>query len=147
MTFLEELRKENLQAMKDKDSIKKSVYSLLISAINLAEKEKGEPLSKEEALKYIQKEIKQLKETIECTPVDRVESLEESNKKLAILESYLPKQLTADELVSEVEKYISENNLEAIKKNQGVIIKGLMEKLQGATDGKSLNGALAKVLK
>lgn len=147
MTFLEELRKENLQAMKDKDSIKKSVYSLLIAAIGLAEKEKGESISKEDALKFVQKEIKQLKETIDCTPADRLESLEESNKKLALLEAFLPKQLTADELVVEVEKYISENNLEAIKKNQGVIIKGLMDKLQGATDGKSLNGALAKVLK
>lgn len=147
MTFLDELRKENLQAMKDKDPIKKGVYSLLISAISLAEKEKGESLSKEEALKFIQKEVKQLKETIELTPSDRTDLIEEANKKLVLLESYLPKQLSPEELVSEVEKFIQENNLEAIKKNQGQIMKGLMEKLQGATDGKSLNIALSKVLK
>lgn len=147
MTFLDELRKENLQAMKDKDPIRKGVYSLLISAIGLAEKEKGEEVSKEEALKFIQKEIKQLKETIELTPQERTDLIEEANKKLAILEAYLPKQLSPEELVSEVEKFIKENNLEAIKKNQGTIMKGLMAKLQGATDGKSLNVALSKVLK
>ncbi|MPN36638.1 putative protein YqeY [bioreactor metagenome] len=119
----------------------------MISAIGLAEKEKGEALSKEEALKFIQKEVKQLKETIESTPSTRTDLLEEANKKLKILESYLPKQLSPEELVTEVERFIKENNLEAIKKNQGQIMKGLMEKLQGATDGKSLNIALSKVLK
>ena len=57
--LLTQLRKENMQAMKDKDTLKKGVLSLLISAIALGEKEKGETLSKEDELTYVQKELKQ----------------------------------------------------------------------------------------
>ncbi|MEG0076284.1 GatB/YqeY domain-containing protein [Anaerorhabdus sp.] len=147
MTFLEELRKENIQAMKDKDTLKKGVYSLLISAINLAEKEKGEPLTKEEALKFVQREVKQAKETLDLTPKDRTELIEESKKKIELLESYLPKQLSVEELEKEIQVFLAEHSLEPIKKNQGEITKGLMAKLQGATDGKSINMALSKILK
>jgi uncharacterized protein len=133
--------------MRDKDTLKKGVYTLLISAIGLAEKEKGEPLSKDEALKFVQREIKQAKETLELTPLDRTEMIEETNKKIALLESYLPKQLNPEELEKEIQVFMAEHSLEPIKKNQGEIMKGLMARLQGATDGKSLNVALAKILK
>ncbi|SJZ53690.1 GatB/YqeY domain-containing protein [Anaerorhabdus furcosa] len=147
MTFLEDLRKANIQAMKDKDTLKKGVYSLLISAINLAEKEKGEPLTNEEAIKYVQKEVKQTKESLDLTPQDRTDLIEEAKKKIELLESYLPKQLNVEELEKEIQVFMAEHGLEPIKKNQGEIMKGLMAKLQGATDGKSLNIALAKILK
>ena len=56
---MEVLKKDNIQAMKDKDSIKKGVLSLVISAIALAEKEEKRELSLEEEYTYVQKELKQ----------------------------------------------------------------------------------------
>ena len=91
--LLTQLRKENMQAMKDKDTLKKGVLSLLISAIALGEKEKGETLSKEDELTYVQKELKQTRETLAETPADRAELIAETEKKIAILEAYLPKQI------------------------------------------------------
>lgn len=147
MTFLENLKKDNIQAMKDKDTLKKGVCTLLISAIALAEKEKKEALTDDEAIKFVQREVKQTKEALSLTPESRQDLIEEAKKKLEILEGYLPKQLSIDELEKEIQHFISDNQLEAIKKNQGQITKGIMAKLHGSTDGKSINEALSKILK
>ncbi|MBR0214889.1 MAG: GatB/YqeY domain-containing protein, partial [Solobacterium sp.] len=96
--LLTQLRKENMQAMKDKDTLKKGVLSLLISAIALGEKEKGETLSKADELTYVQKELKQTKETLAETPADRTDLIAETEKKIAILESYLPQQMSEAEI-------------------------------------------------
>ena len=53
MLISRQLRKENMQAMKEKDTLKKGVLSLVISAIALAEKEKGETLSEADELVYV----------------------------------------------------------------------------------------------
>ena len=78
--LLTQLRKENMQAMKDKDTLKKGVLSLLISAIALGEKEKGETLSKEDELTYVQKELKQTKETLAETPAAATTAAKTSTK-------------------------------------------------------------------
>ena len=80
--LLTQLRKDNMQAMKEKDTLKKGVLSLLISAIALGEKEKHEALTKDEELVYVQKELKQTKEALAETPADRTDAIEETKKKI-----------------------------------------------------------------
>lgn len=145
--LLTELRKDNMQAMKDHDNVKKGVLSLVVSAIALAEKESGKELSKEEELTYIQRELKQTKEALEETPESRTDLIEETKTKIAILESYLPKQLSEDEIKTAIESFLSENGLEPIKKNQGPVMKEIMAKYKGQTDGKTVNKVLATILK
>ncbi|MBQ1354918.1 MAG: GatB/YqeY domain-containing protein [Solobacterium sp.] len=144
--LLTQLRKENMQAMKDKDTLKKGVLSLLISAIALGEKEKGETLSKEDELTYVQKELKQTKETLAETPADRTDLIAETEKKIAILESYLPQQMSEAEIKAAIEAIMQEKGLEPVKKAQGVIMKEMMEKYKGQTDGKTVNKVLAGIL-
>ena len=98
MKLLQKLRKDNLQAMKDKDSLKKGVLSLVISAIALAEKEEKRELSIEEEYTFVLKELKQTKDALNETPENRHDLIEENKKKIEILESYLPKQLTEEEI-------------------------------------------------
>lgn len=145
--LLTQIRKDNLQAMKDKDTLKKGVCSLLISAIALAEKESGNTLTKEEELTYVQRELKQTKETLAETPADRVELLEETKKKIAVLESYLPAQMSEEEIQKAIEEIISEKGLETSKKSQGIIMKEMMAKYKGSTDGKTVNKVLSTILK
>ena len=92
--LLTQIRKDNMQAMKARDTVKKGVCSLLISSIALAEKESGKTLTKDEELTYVQKELKQTKETLETIPASRPELIEETKKKIAIIESYLPAQMS-----------------------------------------------------
>lgn len=59
MSFLDTLRKDKMEALKNKDTVKNGVCSLLISAIALKEKEGHAELSDDEAMRYVQKELKQ----------------------------------------------------------------------------------------
>lgn len=144
--LLTELRKDNMQAIKDHDTTKKGVLSLVVSAIALAEKESGKELTKEEELTYIQRELKQTREALEETPESRTDLIGETKTKIAILESYLPKQLSEEEIKEAIEAFLKENNLEPIKKNQGPVMKEIMAKCKGQTDGKTVNKVLSTIL-
>lgn len=147
MSLLLTLRKDKMNALKEKDTVKNGVCSLLISAIALAEKEQNKELSEEEAAAYIQKELKQTKETLSLTPKDRTDLIEETKRKIEILESYLPKQMSQEEIKEAVEAILAEKNLEAIKKNQGILIKEMMAKYKGKTDGKTVSTVIQTILK
>lgn len=145
--LLIELRKANMQAMKDHDTVKKGVLSLVISSIALAEKEDGKTLTREEELTFIQKELKQTRESLTETPADRTDLIEETKKKIEILESYLPRQLTEEEIKTAIESILTEKGLEPVKKSQGVVMKEIMAKYKGQTDGKTANKVLSTILK
>lgn len=145
--LLIELRKANMQAMKDHDTVKKGVLSLVISSIALAEKEDGKTLTREEELTFIQKELKQTRESLTETPADRTDLIEETKKKIDILESYLPRQLTEEEIKTAIESILTEKGLEPVKKSQGVVMKEIMAKYKSQTDGKTVNKVLSTILK
>lgn len=145
--LLTQLRKENMQAMKDHDTVKKGVLSLMISSIALAEKEGGKVLTKDEELTYVQRELKQTREALAETPASRQDLIDETNRKIAILESYLPKQMSEDEIRAAIEKIMAENNLEPVKKSQGVIMKSMMAQYKGKIDGKMVSKILGTILK
>lgn len=145
--LLTQLRKENMQAMKDHDTVKKGVLSLVISSIALAEKEGGKVLTKDEELTYVQRELKQTREALAETPASRQDLIDETNRKIAILESYLPKQMSEDEIRAAIEKIMAENNLEPVKKSQGVIMKSMMAQYKGKIDGKMVSKILGAILK
>lgn len=144
--LLTQLRKDNMQAMKNKDQLTKGVLSLVISSIALAEKENGKPLSKEEELTYVQKELKQTKEALAETPSDRQDLIDENHKKIALLESYLPKQMSEAEVKQAILQFMEEENLEAERKNQGKIMQGILGKYKGQTDGKTVNMVLRTII-
>ena len=144
--LLLQLRKDNMKAMKEHDTLTKGVLSLVISAIALAEKEAGHTLEKNDELAYIQREIKQTNETIESIPENRADLKEEAQKKLKLLSSYLPKQLTEEEIHQIIEGILQEKGLEPLKRNQGPVMREILDKYKGQTDGKTVNRILGTIL-
>ncbi len=144
--LLKQLRKDNMQAMKEHDTVKKAVLGMVISGIALGEKEKGVELSKADELTYVQRELKQTRDALEQTPSDRADLIEETKKKIEILESYLPKQLTEDEITEVIQKILTDKGLEATKKSQGPIMKEIMANYKGQVDGKLVNKVLSTIL-
>ena len=144
--LLLQLRKDNMKAMKEHDTLTKGVLSLVISAITLAEKEAGHTLEKNDELAYIQREIKQTNETIESIPENRADLKEEAQKKLVLLSSYLPKQLTEEEIQQIIEGILQEKGLEPLKRNQGPVMREILDKYKGQTDGKTVNRILGTIL-
>ncbi len=144
--LLKQIRHDNMQAMKEKDEVRKGVCSLLISAIALAEKESGKVLEKDEELVFVQKELKQTKEELESIPDSRPELKEKAQQKIAIIESYLPKQMSDDEIREALEKIIAEKGLDHTKKSQGQVMKAMMAEYKGKTDGKTVARVLGTLL-
>lgn len=147
MSLLEQVRKDKMKALKDKDTTKNGVCSLLISAIGLASKEAQKPLTLEEELEFVQREMKQTKEALAQTPESRKDLIDHNKLKISILESYLPQQMTSEELKAAAFDILAELSCEPIVKNKGTLIKEMMARYKGKTDGKSVNAIVAEILK
>lgn len=147
MSFLSNLRKDKMNAMREKDKLKGAVVTNLMSAISLAEKEAKRELTDAEALVYVQKELKKNEDTLESLPENRVENIEEAKARIAIIKSYLPSQLSEEELADEILKIVEEKELEKSPKSLGTIIPIILEKFPARTDGKQISKVASKVLK
>lgn len=147
MSFLSNLRKDKMNAMKEKDKIKGAVVTNLMSAISLAEKEAKRELTDAEALEYVQKELKKNEDTLESLPENRVENIEEAKTRINIIKSYLPEQLSEEELAIEIEKIIEVEGLEKSPKSLGTIIPKILAQFPARTDGGQISKVAGKVLK
>ena len=116
MSKIDEVRADMVKAMKAKDKDTKETLSMLLAALKNKAIDKRADLTPEEETQVILKEIKQTKETLDMTPADRTEIIEECNKRLAVLEQYAPKMM-----------------------DKGKIMKNLMPKVKGKADGKLVN--------
>lgn len=146
MSMLDQLRKEKMEAYKNKDTVKNGVLSLLVAAMLLKEKESHEAISEEDAMTIIQKELKQTKESLLATPASREDLIALEKQKIALLESYLPKQMSLEEVKQAIVLFAKDNEIELTVKNKGVLIKGVMALLKGKSDGKVVNEALAGLI-
>ncbi|WP_342559456.1 GatB/YqeY domain-containing protein [Metasolibacillus sp. FSL K6-0083] len=90
-------------AMREKDVVAKGVLTLVKSALDLAEKEKGNELTQEEEIAIVNREIKQTNQALEgAESAGREDLIEKEQTKLEILKRFLPKQLTEEEIIAEL---------------------------------------------
>ena len=133
-------------SLKQKDSIRVSVLRMLLAAIKNKEVEKLRALSEDEFYAIIKTSIKQHIESIESFKKgNRTDLAQKEETELEILKKFLPAPLSEEELLKEIEEAIK--SLEAkSQKDMGKVIKFLMEKYPGRTDGKVLSGMVLKRL-
>ena len=93
MTKIEFIRGEMMAAMKARDKKRKDVLSMLLTALKNKAIDKREDLTTEEEDQIILKQIKQTKETLEMTPADRTDIIEECEYTIKVLEEYAPKMM------------------------------------------------------
>lgn len=98
-TLKERLLADMKTAMKEKDQTKKGVVNLLRAGLQNEEIGQKRELTEEEEIKIVQRELKQTKQSLEeAQKAGRDDIVEAEQAKIAIIEQYLPKQLTEDEL-------------------------------------------------
>ena len=147
MSKPDEVRKAMVDAMKAKDKDTKDTLSLLLAALKNKAIDKRADLTEEEEVQVILKEIKQTKESLEMTPSDRTDMIEECKRRLAVLETFAPKMMDADEIKAVVESVLSELGITApTAKDKGRIMKELMPKVKGKADGKLVNDIVLSFL-
>ena len=134
-------------ALKSGDKEKKESLSMLVAALNSKAKEKLADLTEAEELAVLQKELKQTKETLSFAE-GREDIIAKCNLRMSVIESYLPKQMSEDEIKSVIESVIANLGLSSVSKSdKGKIMKDLMPKVKGKADGKVISATVDKVLK
>ncbi len=139
------LRKEKMQALKEKDTLKNSVITMLLSGLTYKKKELGHEPTESDCYDVISKELKQTKEAYDLAK-ERPEVAEELAKKIAILEAYMPKQLSVEEVKEKINAVLGAANIELTAKNKGVIMKTVMAELKGQADGKVISQCVNELL-
>lgn len=140
MSKIEEVRKEMVAAMKAGDKARKETLSLLLASLKNKAIDKRADLTEEEEIQVVLKEIKQTKETLELTPADRTEIIEECKGRIAVLEEFAPKMMDEAEIKEIISSVLRELGIEQpTAKEKGKIMKELMPKVKGKADGKLVN--------
>ncbi|MDO4923761.1 MAG: GatB/YqeY domain-containing protein [Peptococcaceae bacterium] len=140
----DEFRKEKMVALKEKDKLKNKVITNILSELTYIKKELKQEPTEADSAKVVAKQVKQLKETMELSK-DRPDKMEELEAELAILEQYMPKQMSEDEIRDAVMKLLEENGITAEPKNKGAIMKVVMPALNGKADGKDINKVVSSL--
>lgn len=147
MSKIEEVRKAMVDAMKAKDKDTKDALSALLTALKNKAIDKRADLTEEEETQVIMKEIKQTKESLDLTPADRTELIEEFQKRIAVLEQFAPKMMDADEIKAIISDVLADLGIDApTAKDKGRIMKELMPKVKGKADGKLVNEIVGSIM-
>ena len=140
MSKIDEVRKAMVQAMKDKNKERKDSLSMLLSALKNKAIDKREDLTEVEENEVVLKEIKQTKETLDSTPANRTDIIEECKNRIAVYEEFAPKMMDEAEIKEVISLVLAELGIEKpSNKDKGKIMKLLMPKVKGKADGKLVN--------
>jgi uncharacterized protein YqeY len=146
MSLLQKLDDDLKRALKASDSLKVSVLRLTKAALKNKQIDKGEELSDDEIISTLSTLSKQRRESIELFSKGGREDLaEKERQELAILQSYLPKQLTAEELDAKITEAIKESSASGLKEI-GKVMRLVMQRVKGTADGKIVNQRVKELL-
>ena len=136
MPLINQLDQDFKSALKNKDEIGLSVLRMIKTKVKNREKEILRPLQDSELISIITNQAKQRQDSIEqFTKGGRNDLVVREEAELKILEQYLPKRLTPEEIESEITGLVREFEATSIK-DMGRIMKALMERHPGKLDGK-----------
>ena len=143
MSKIDTVRGAMMQAMKDKDKARKDALSLLLPALKNKAIDKRADLTEEEENAVIFREIKQAQETVDTTPADRLQIIEEAKLRISVYSEFAPKLMSEGEIREVVAAVLAELQIEApTAKDKGRIMKTLMPRVKGKADGGLVNQVL-----
>ena len=138
MSLAEQVRKDLIQSMKNKDALRTSVLRLIKTALKNREIEKGGELSEPEVLQVLRTQLKQRIEAIQQFEAGgRPELAAKERQEKALIESYLPEPISAEEMERGVSEAIEELKASSLK-DMGSVMKETMARLQAT--GKTVDG-------
>ncbi len=133
-------------AMRAGDDVRKRTIRMALASIRLAEVEKGGKLDEPAALSILQKEIKGRRETIQdAQKAMRPDLVAEAEAEILVLESYLPQQLTPEEVNKLAEEAVAEAGAKT-PADMGKVMKILIPRVQGRAPGDQVSLAVRQIL-
>lgn len=145
---IEQLQKEMIKAMKEKNKFKKEVISSLLSTAKNMAIEKGckDDITEDIVVAAILKEKKSTAEMIDSCPTDRADKLKEYTNRMEIIKLYAPKMMTDDEIRTKALELLQSKGIGLAKQNKGQIMKEIMPFFKGKADGKLVNQIITRML-
>jgi len=142
----EKLNADIRQAMKDGDKVRRSTLRLVLAAVKNAEIAKQTVLTNGDILGIISKEVKQHQESIEAFKAgNRQDLVDQEEAELAILEEYMPQQMTRDEIIAEARIAIEEVGAQG-PGDKGKVMPKIIARLKGRADGREINEIVTELL-
>jgi len=139
MTLQERIEKDFLRAYKAHEEIQVAVLRMLKTAFKNRQVELIRPLTDEEGLEVIARQVKQRLESVEqFRKANRIEMADREEAEMAFLKTYLPTQLTPEETAAAIDLAISETGA-ASPKEIGKVMQAVMARHKGRIDGKLVN--------
>ena len=146
MLLLDKINTDLKTAMRAKEEVRLLVLRTLLSSINYAEIAKQKKLDDGGIIEVIGKEIKQRRESIEAYDKGNRKDLSDKEKaELAILQEYMPAQMSREEITAIVEKVIAEVAPKG-PGDKGKVMQKLMPQVKGKADGNEVNSIVTDLL-
>lgn len=146
MTLLEQINKDMIEALKNKDSFTLGVIRMAKGAIQLEGINKKKDLTDEDVVTVISKQIKMRNDSIaEFTKANRMDLVEQNKKEIEVLNKYMPEQLSLDEVNKIIEEAFAKINPTS-NKDIGLIMKEVSPKLKGKADMGQVNAIIKEKL-
>ena len=134
MTLSEKINNDLKEAMKSKDAFKLGVIRMVKGAMQLAKKSPREELTDDDVINVLSKQIKMRKEAIESfEKAGRDDLVEQNKKEIEILSSYMPEELSDEELNKILDKVFDEVKPTSAK-DMGLVMKNVTPLVKGRVD-------------
>lgn len=145
--MFKKIQNDYIQAMKNKETLKKSALNYLIAQIKNKKIELQRDPNDDEIIAIIKKEVKSLNEAISfLEKANKPEELQEEKEKKLILENYLPATLNEEQTRSLIENAIRNLNITDLKTQRGLLMKELMATHKTELDPALLNSLINTML-
>ena len=139
MSLIDRMEQELKQAMLDKEAERRDALRLLLASLRSAEKELQRPLSDDEELQVLQRERKRRIEAAEAfRSAGRAEQAEKEERELAVLQEFMPAQLSEEELEEIIDDVIAEVGATSLRQ-LGRVMADVMPQVAGRADGSSVS--------
>lgn len=149
---LKKIKKDLVKAIKSDNNEKRDALRLIMNAINNYKKSKNktdDDISNEIIYSLIRTEIKQIKGLLEFALKERrVKMLEKLGKRLSIFDSYMPSQMSNEDIEKAIYVIAHDLNIKPItNRDRGTIIKKAINIMQGKADGPRINRIISQIIK
>jgi uncharacterized protein YqeY len=142
----EKLNADLKQAVRGGDKVRRSVIRMVLAAVHNAEIAQQTALETGDILGVIAKEARQRQESIEAFKQgNRQDLVAQEEAELAIIQEYLPQQMTRDEIIAEARKVIEEVGAEG-PKDKGKVMPKIIAQLKGRAYGRQINEVVTELL-
>ena len=143
----DKLKEDLKQALRSGDTVKRNTIRLMLSAINNAEIAKQSNLTDADIFGVIAKEIRQRQESIEAFKLgNRADLVTSESAEMVVLQSYMPAQMSHDEIVNVAKRIITEVGAHG-PNDKGKVMPKIIAELKGKADGREINTVVTELLK